>query len=188
MTSIVIHYKELALKGKNRPWFIQVLVRNLKTALAGLHVASVRSSMGRIELALRPETPWEEVRERLSRLFGIANFSYASRGPHDFDALASAILADLGDAAPASFRVSATRSDKRLPFTSPQVEREIGGLIWQAKGWQVDLSRPALTIHIEMLPTEAFYFFGKEPGAGGMPSGTGGRIACLLSGGIDSPV
>ena len=188
MTSIVIHYKELALKGKNRPWFIQMLVRNLKTALAGLHVATVRSVMGRIELELRPETPWEDVRERLGRIFGIANFSLASRGPHDFEALAAEIITGLGDLAPASFRVSATRSDKRLPFTSPEVEREIGGIIWEAKGWKVDLSHPALTIHIEMLPTGAFYFFGKEPGAGGMPSGTGGRVACLLSGGIDSPV
>jgi len=188
MTSIVIHYKELALKGKNRPWFIQLLVRNLKTALSGLHVASVRSSMGRIELALRPETPVDEVRERLSRIFGIANFSYANRGPHNFQALASSVLADLGDAAPASFRVSVTRSDKRLPFTSPQAEREIGGMIWEAKQWKVDLSRPALTIHIEMLSNEAFYFFGKEAGAGGMPTGTAGRVACLLSGGIDSPV
>jgi thiamine biosynthesis protein ThiI len=188
MTAIVIHYKELALKGKNRPWFIQLLVRNLKTALSGLHVASVRSSMGRIELALRPETPVDEVRERLSRIFGIANFSYANRGPHNFQALASSVLADLGDAAPASFRVSVTRSDKRLPFTSPQAEREIGGMIWEAKQWKVDLSRPALTIHIEMLSNEAFYFFGKEAGAGGMPTGTAGRVACLLSGGIDSPV
>src|SRR3954465_4580750 len=188
MTSVVIHYKELALKGKNRPWFIQLLVRNLKTALAGLHVASVRSAMGRIELELRPDSPWEEVRERLGRIFGLANFSHASHGPQDFRALADKILAEIGDLTPTSFRVSATRSDKRLPFTSPQVEREIGGMIWEAKQWGVDLSNPALTIHIEMLPAEAFYFFGKEPGAGGMPSGTGGRIACLLSGGIDSPV
>ena len=142
MKSIVVHYKELALKGKNRPWFIQLLVRNLKTALAGLHVAAVRSIMGRIELELRPDTPWEEVRERLRRVFGIANFSYANRGPHDFNALASAILADLGDREAASFRVSATRSDKRLPFTSPQVEREVGGLIKEAKGWHVDLEHP----------------------------------------------
>src|SRR3954466_1184161 len=188
MTAIVIHYKELALKGKNRPWFIQLLVRNLKTALAGLHVASVRSAMGRIELELRPDSPWEDVRERLGRVFGIANFSHANHGPHDFQALAAKIIEEVGDSAPASFRVSATRSDKRLPFTSPQVEREIGGIIWEAKQWKVDLSRPALTIHIEMLPTEAFYFLGKEPGAGGMPTGTGGRVACLLSGGIDSPV
>ena len=190
MTSVVVHYKELALKGKNRPWFIQLLVRNLKTALAGLHVASVRSSMGRIELELRPDSPHEEVRERLGRVFGIANFSFANHGPQDFHALAGKIMDEMGDITPVSFRVSATRSDKRLPFTSPQVEREIGGIIWEAKGgaWKVDLSNPALTIHIEMLPAESFYFLGKDPGAGGMPTGTGGRVACLLSGGIDSPV
>jgi thiamine biosynthesis protein ThiI len=188
LKSVVIHYKELALKGKNRPWFIQLLVRNLKTALAGLHVHAVRSLMGRLELEVGPETPWEELRDRLQRVFGIANFSSASRGPHEFNALASAILADLGDRDATSFRVSATRSDKQLPFTSPQIEREVGGLIKQAKGWRVDLERAALTIHIEMLPDAAFYFFGKEPGAGGLPTGTGGRVACLLSGGIDSPV
>jgi tRNA uracil 4-sulfurtransferase len=193
MKSVVVHYKELALKGKNRPWFIQLLVRNLKAALAGLHVAAVRSIMGRIELELGDDTAWDEVRDRLSRVFGIANFSRANRGPHDFEQLAAAILADLAASQPsgrepASFRVSATRADKRLPFTSPQVEREVGGLIKVARGWRVDLDHPAFTIHIEMLPEHAFYFFGKEPGAGGMPTGTGGRVACLLSGGIDSPV
>jgi thiamine biosynthesis protein ThiI len=188
MKSVVVHYKELALKGKNRPWFIQLLVRNIKIALAGLHVASVRSIMGRIELELGDATPWDDVRARLARVFGIANFSCANRGPHDFDRLAAAILQDLGDRQAESFRVSATRADKRLPFTSPQVEREVGGLIKVAKGWRVDLEHPALTIHLEMLPDGAFYFFGKEPGAGGMPTGTGGRVACLLSGGIDSPV
>jgi len=196
MNSIVVHYKELALKGGNRPWFINTLVRNLKTALAGLDVR-VRAIMGRIEIELaiptNPESPipnpiWFEARERIGRVFGIANFSYANRGPHDFDALAAAILADLGDRRAESFRVSATRADKRLPFTSPQVEREVGGLIKVAKGWRVNLDDPALTIHIEMLPDGAFYFFGKEPGAGGLPTGTGGRVACLLSGGIDSPV
>ena len=55
MKSVVVHYKELALKGKNRPWFIQLLVRNIQAALAGLHVASVRSIMGRIELELGDE-------------------------------------------------------------------------------------------------------------------------------------
>jgi thiamine biosynthesis protein ThiI len=188
MNAVVVHYKELALKGKNRPWFIQILVRNLKTALAGLHVRAFRSVMGRIEIEMAAETPWPEVKERMGRVFGIANFSMAGRGPHDFDVLASTILADVGDRQPESFRVSATRADKRLAFTSPQVEREVGGLIKEAKGWRVDLDHAALTVHIEMLPDGAFYFFGKEPGAGGLPTGTSGRVACLLSGGIDSPV
>jgi thiamine biosynthesis protein ThiI len=186
VNTIVVHYKELALKGGNRVWFIQTLVRNLKTALAGLDV-EVRAIMGRLEIRLR-SADWDEARDRIRHVFGIANFSQASFGPHDFDALAAAILADLGDRAAESFRVSATRADKRLPFTSPQVERQVGGLIKVAKGWRVDLERPALTIHIEMLPEGAFYFFGKERGAGGLPTGTGGRVACLLSGGIDSPV
>ncbi len=200
MTTIVVHYKELALKGRNRPWFIQILVRNLKTALAGLPVRAVRSIMGRIEIELAatpdsqrsrspsPDHVWEEARDRVRRVFGIANFSFANRGPHDFDALAAAILRDLGDRQADSFRVAATRADKRLPFTSPEVEREVGGRIKDAKGWPVNLDHPALTIQIEMLPDEAFYYFGKERGAGGMPTGTGGRVSCLLSGGIDSPV
>jgi tRNA uracil 4-sulfurtransferase len=188
MTSIVLHYKELALKGKNRPWFVQVLVRNIKTALTGLNVTSVRSVMGRIEIELGPKAQWDDVRGRIARVFGVANFSYAARAPHDFDAMAAAILGAVGDLQPASFRVSARRADKRFPLTSPQIEREVGGLIKLQTGWHVDLSSPALTIHIEMLPDHAFFFVGKEPGAGGLPTGTSGRVACLLSGGIDSPV
>ncbi len=188
MRSVVVHYKELALKGKNRPWFVQLLVRNLRRALAGLGVTSVRSVMGRVEIEFEAQPSWDEVRERVRHVFGIANFSLAGRAPLDFAALANAILQDLGDLQTESFRVSARRADKRFPFTSPQIEREVGGLIKEAKGWRVDLSHPALTIHIEMMPTYAFYFFGKEPGAGGLPTGTGGRLACLLSGGIDSPV
>jgi len=84
--------------------------------------------------------------------------------------------------------VSARRADKRFPLTSPQLEREVGGRIKQAKGWRVNLGDPELTIHVDVMPDHAFYFFGKEPGAGGLPTGTGGRVACLLSGGIDSPV
>jgi len=188
MNAIVVHYKELALKGRNRPWFIQILVKNLRAVLADLGVVAVRSLMGRIEIELAREAQWDEVRARVRPVFGIANFSLAGRAPHDLPQLASTILRELGDRAPESFRVSATRADKQLPFTSPQIEREVGGLICEAKGWRVDLDEPALTVHIEMMRDYAFYYFGKEPGAGGLPTGTGGRVACLLSGGIDSPV
>jgi thiamine biosynthesis protein ThiI len=195
MTLIVVHYKELALKGRNRPWFIQLLVRNIKDALKGLPVRSVRSVAGRIEIDVaadisNPESqiPNHVFESRLARVFGIANFSFAKRAAHGFNEIARAILEDLGDRSPESFRVSATRQDKRLPFTSPQVERDVGGLIKQAKGWRVALGQPALTIHVDMLTEGALYYFAKQPGAGGLPTGTGGRVACLLSGGIDSPV
>jgi thiamine biosynthesis protein ThiI len=188
MQSIVVHYQELALKGKNRPWFIARLVRNLRRAVADLDVTAVRALMGRIELVLGPKAVPEAVGERIGRVFGVANYSFAGRAPLDLDVIASAILRDLGERTCRSFRVSARRADKRYPLTSPQIEREVGGRIKDARGWHVDLDDPELTIHVEFLTNDAFYFFGKERGAGGLPTGTAGRVACLLSGGIDSPV
>ena len=188
MTSIVVHYQEIALKGKNRPWFLGRLVRNLRQAVSDLDVASVRALMGRIELVLGPSAAPEAVGERVSRVFGVANFSYAGRASLDLDDIAAKVLADLGERTCASFRVSVKRADKRFPLTSPQAEREIGRRIKTARDWKVDLEQPELTVHVELLTNDSFYFFGKEKGAGGLPTGTAGRVACLLSGGIDSPV
>jgi thiamine biosynthesis protein ThiI len=188
MNSVVLHYQEIALKGRNRPWFIARLVRNLRNATADLDVREVRPKMGRIELVLGPAAAWDTIRERLRRVFGVANFSRAGLAPLDVDVLANTILDELGDQRPSTFRVSARRADKRFPLTSPQIEREVGGRIKEARGWKVDLENPELTIHVEALTGEAFYYFGKERGAGGMPTGVSGRVMCLLSGGIDSPV
>jgi tRNA uracil 4-sulfurtransferase len=188
MQSIVIHYQEIALKGKNRPWFVARLVRNIREATKDLDVRDVRALQGRIELVLGESTTWETARDRVSTVFGIGNFAKAGRAPLDVDTIAAAILKDLGPEDPPSFRLSARRSDKRFPMTSPEIEREVGGRIKEARGWHVDLSNPALTIHVEALSHDAFYFFGKERGAGGLPVGASGKVACLLSGGIDSPV
>jgi thiamine biosynthesis protein ThiI len=189
MDSVVIHYQEIALKGNNRPWFVARLARNLRQATADLGVRDVRVLMGRIEIVLGENAVWPAVRDRLARVFGVANFARAGRAPLDMDAIASAILTDLdGIPDPRTFRVSARRADKRFPLTSPQIEREVGGRIKEARGWKVDLSDPQFTIHVEALTDEAFYYFGKEVGAGGMPVGVSGKVACLLSGGIDSPV
>lgn len=188
MNSFVVHYQEIALKGKNRPWFLGRLVRNLRRATADLDVKSVNQLMGRIEVVLGPSADPREVGERIGHTFGIANYSYAGRASLDLAQIADAILADLGDRTCRSFRVSARRADKRYPLTSPQIEREVGGRIKTSTGWAVDLSHPELVIHVEMLTSDSFYFFGKERGPGGLPTGTSGRVACLLSGGIDSPV
>ena len=188
MNSVVVHYQEIALKGRNRPWFIGRLVRNIRTATSDLDVTHVTAKMGRIEVVLGSAAAWDEVAARLRRVFGIANFSRAALVPLDIEVIAAAILKDLGDLQVPSFRVSARRADKRFPLTSPQIEREVGGRIKEATGWRVNLDEPALTVHVEALTGEAFYYFGKEPGAGGMPTGVSGRAVVLLSGGIDSPV
>jgi thiamine biosynthesis protein ThiI len=188
MKSLIVHYQEIALKGKNRPWFVTRLVHNLRAATRGVGVREVRPLMGRIEIVLGADAAWERVQERVARVFGVANFARAGRTRLDVDTIAEAILADLGPEDPSSFRVSVRRADKRFPMTSPEIEREVGGRIKIARGWRVDLKHPQLTIRVETLRDEAFYSFGKETGARGLPTGVSGKVACLLSGGIDSPV
>ena len=188
MTSVIIHYQEIALKGRNRPWFIERLLHNLRVGTSDLGVQHVRTMMGRIELVLHDDSDWAALRERLSTTFGIANFSKAVHTSSNLDTLGERILADLGDRAPESFAVAARRADKRYPISSPEIEQRIGARIKMARGWRVDLSQPALTVHVEVLRDHAFYYFDKQRGPGGLPIGVGGRVACLMSGGIDSPV
>ena len=188
MESVIVHYQEIALKGRNRPWFVERLVANLRGVLADLAGTRVRALMGRVEVTPGPGAAWETVRERLGRVFGVANFSRARRVSRNLDELADAVLSDLDGRAPRSFRVSARRADKTYALTSPEIEREVGGRIKAARGWNVDLRNPELVVRIEMLAREAFYSLDRHAGPGGLPSGVSGPVLCLLSGGIDSPV
>lgn len=191
MRSIVIHYNEIALKGRNRPYFTARLVRNIREATADAGVKYVRVLNGRFEVELAPEADMAVVRDRISRVFGIGNFARAGRTGVDVDEIGARILEGLqgaGGPTPASFRIAARRADKRHPMTSVDIERTLGGIVQAATGWKVDLSHPELRINVEMMAGETLYSFGKEKGAGGLPTGVSGRVACLLSGGIDSPV
>jgi tRNA uracil 4-sulfurtransferase len=186
--SVIAHYQEIALKGKNRPWFLHRLVRNLRLALSDLDVSEVRTPMGRIEIVLRTEAAWPEVRERLGRMFGLANFALARGVRLDIDTIGDAIVRDLPAGPVESFRISVRRTDKRFPVKSPDVEKILGRRVQDVRDWKVDLSNPGMTIGVELLTKEAFYYFDKMRGPGGLPLGTAGRVAALLSGGIDSPV
>jgi thiamine biosynthesis protein ThiI len=188
MTSVVIHYGEIALKGRNRPWFITMLVRSVRAVLSDLDVVHTRHVLGRIEVRLGPGADWEEVRARLARLPGIGNFSRARRVTPDLDAIAAGVMAGIEGLPSTTFRIAARRADKRFPIPTPEVERILGRLVQDRTGWPVNLSKPAMKIHVEILTDEAFVYVRKEAGTGGLPIGTSGRVLCLLSGGIDSPV
>jgi thiamine biosynthesis protein ThiI len=188
MTSVVIHYGEIALKGRNRPWFITMLVRSVRAVLSDLDIVHTRHVLGRIEVRLGPGADWEEVRARLARLPGIGNFSRARRVAPDLDAIAAGVMAGIEGLPSTTFRIAARRADKRFPIPTPEVERILGRLVQDRTGWPVNLSKPAMKIHVEILTDEAFVYVGKEAGTGGLPIGTSGRVLCLLSGGIDSPV
>src|SRR4029079_17936218 len=101
MKSVVIHYGEIALKGKNRPWFVTRLARNIREATRDLDIAEVRVLMGRIELVLGPGVTWEQSSERIALVFGIGTFARAGRAALDIEAIAAEILKDLGPENPA---------------------------------------------------------------------------------------
>jgi thiamine biosynthesis protein ThiI len=186
--TVVIHYQELALKGRNRPWFIGSLVRSVRTALADLQPIKVHALMGRIEVQLQPGTDWLVVRDRLAGLPAIGNFARATHVTPDLDAIAEGVVAAVSGLPALPFRIAARRADKRFPIPSPEIERIIGRRVQEATGWPVDLSHPQFVIHVEVVTSDAFFYFARERGPGGLPIGTSGKVACLLSGGIDSPV
>jgi thiamine biosynthesis protein ThiI len=189
MRVLLAHYQEIALKGQNRSWFIRHLARNLRDALAGIDVGPVRLPMGRIEVPLGPGADIEAARRRLRTVCGLANFAVAGSVEPDVAAITAAVLRDLPRHRQVpSFRVEVRRAHKQFPVASPDVERAIGERVQDATGWPVDLSNPAFTVWVEIVPGRAYYYFDREPGTGGLPVGTGGRVLVLLSGGIDSPV
>lgn len=188
MAFIVVHYQELALKGRNRPWFVNRLARNLREVLADLGPVQARPIMGRLEVTMPEHVPPDEVRARVGRLCGIANFAIAERVPPDIGQIERGLLRMLDGRPSRPFRVTVRRSDKGFPIPSPEVERQLGSVIQGTFGWPVSLEHPEVIVRVEIVPGAAYYFVDRLPGPGGLPTGVGGRVACMLSGGIDSPV
>jgi len=184
---VVLRYHEIALKGRNRPFFVDKLASNARRLLGDLG-GRVEVLAGRLRVRLPDDVRWEEAERRLAGLFGVANFSRAHEAPLDMEALGRAVVAALAGRAFESFRVTSRRSFKAFPRTSPEIDRELGAVVHVATGVRVDLEHPGLTIHVEVLHDRILFSFEKQPGAGGFPVGSSGRVAALLSGGIDSPV
>jgi thiamine biosynthesis protein ThiI len=128
------------------------------------------------------------VAARVSRVCGVASASLASRVPSAVDAMKSAVAAVVDGQRFASFRISARRAFKTYPLTSVELNRELGAFVVERTGARVDLRAPELEIHVEVLPAETFVYADRIAGPGGLPVGTAGTVAALLSGGIDSPV
>jgi tRNA uracil 4-sulfurtransferase len=188
MSCLVVRYHEIALKGGNRQRFVGRLMDNLRDVTRGLGVRSVQSLPGRIALWLEVTANTEEIRARVSRTFGVANFSLAAETPPSLDAIAEAALAAVGKERFGSFRVTTRRADKAFPLTSPEINAVVGKRVQESTGAAVDLDHPELTVRIEVLPRVAFVSCRALPGPGGLPVTISGRVTCLLSGGIDSPV
>lgn len=188
MRQVVVHYNEIGLKGKNQPLFLRRLEANLLRATSGTGVRRVDERSGRMVFALPPRADWATVRERLRCVFGIANFSLAERSEPDVASLKAAMDHALEGRAFASFKIATRRADKQFPLNSEELNRELGAHVVDRTRAQVNLEHPEVTIHVEVLPRDIYFSFGREAGPGGLPVGVSGEVVVLLSGGIDSPV
>jgi len=188
MRHVVIHYNEIGLKGRNQPLFLRRLEANLLRATAGTGIRRVDERSGRMVMPLPHDAEWPTIRERLRCVFGIANFSLADRSDLDLSALKAAMDRSLEGRAFASFRISTRRAYKQFPLNSEGLNRELGAHVLERTHARVSLEHPEVTIHIEVLPRDIYFAFGREAGPGGLPVGVSGNVVALLSGGIDSPV
>lgn len=204
MDYLICHYHEIGLKGKNRRFFEERLVMNIKKALEKGWFYSVRRISGRILVKLTKEGQEREaeVVAALKDVFGLANFSLAVRVEPNMGEIQEGALEILRKKKFKSFKVATQRADKEFPLTSQEVNERAGEYIlkqFKTKNQKpkttakkpkvkVDLEKPDVPVFIEIVEKDAFLYTEKIPGPGGLPVNTGGRVVVLLSGGIDSPV
>src|SRR5215470_11083009 len=186
---VIVHYHEISLKRGNRPLFLRRLQDNLARAVGDLGPVRVQQLPGRIVLDLAGHPAPEAVRARLDRVCGVANTALAVRTGSSLEALRAAVDHVIEGRAFPSFRITARRAFKTFPLTSTDLNRELGAHVQRRRPEaRVDLHHAALEIHVEVLPHEAFVYPDRCPGPGGLPVGSAGTVAALISGGIDSPV
>jgi thiamine biosynthesis protein ThiI len=153
----------------------------------------VRRLFGRIAVRLGEDVPWAPVCERLRSVFGIAYVMPAVTVRITPATAIEALKRAVGELLSAddsrrSFAIQCKRATKDLPFTSMDVQRELGAHVQALTGWPVDLEAPELLFRVEVVNDAAFLAAGRVDGPGGLPTGVAGRVVSLLSGGIDSPV
>ena len=185
---VLAHYHEINLKKNNRGWFEERLHRHVDLLLRGLSHKGVKRFFGRLIVTLSPDSPLPEIERRLRWVSGIANFSFAWETTADLEAIREALGSLIQGRHFASFKIDTRRGTKDFPLNSQQLNEHLGGFVRELSGARVCLDSPELTCFVEIVGTRAFLYFSKLAGGGGLPPHTGGKVLCLLSGGIDSPV
>lgn len=190
---IICHYAEIGLKGKNRRFFEDKLKENIKTALkteCPETYTSVKRLRGRIliELTEKGQESPEVMAEALKDTVGIAYFALAHESRQDMEVLKNDSLELLVHLRFDSFRITARRGNRSIPFSARMVNEDVGAHIVQHLGKKVNLSRPEATCYIDLVEDRAFLYTEKIAGRGGLPVGISGKVLVMVSGGIDSPV
>ncbi|MDY6352647.1 tRNA uracil 4-sulfurtransferase ThiI [Candidatus Weimeria sp. HCP3S3_B5] len=190
--AFLVKYGEIGLKGKNRHYFEETLVKRIEEALSKIDGSfKVTRPQGRIFVE-GEGFDQDEVIDALSKVFGVIWICPCIMTEDTgFDDLSDQIICYLKEELkdkPFSFKVEARRARKNYPFNSMEINRELGGRILDAfPASSVDVHNPDYLVEVEIRERINFHIF-YHKGVGGMPVGTAGKAMLLLSGGIDSPV
>jgi thiamine biosynthesis protein ThiI len=189
-TVLLVRYAEIHLKGRNRPFFESMLEKNILAAARAICPCELVRDRGRFFVVDYDEAHADELLSAVLKVFGVHSASPATICAANMDDITSTALAIARTEQPqgGSFKVEARRADKSFPLESPQIARELGGVLFHAlPNVTVDVHNPSWTLSVE-IRDQAYIYTRFLDGPGGMPVGTGGKVALLLSGGIDSPV
>ena len=183
---ILVKYGEIYLKGLNRPQFMRALVQRVRQSLEG---TGAEVTLHDARILVRGCGDRDEAVQRIRKVFGVHSVCPAvEMDKEDFDAVLEA-AAEMMSAFTGTFKVDARRSDKHYFLDTPGLNARIGEYILENAGGSltVDVRKPDHVLRVE-IRDKAYLYSQVLPAAGGMPVGTGGKAALLLSGGIDSPV
>ena len=183
---------EIVLKGANRRTFEETLKKNVRRTVS--HFGAFKVYIMQSTVYVEPQADdcdLDGAWEACGHVFGVSSMCRCRACEKDLDAIYQAVVDYLGDelSVQKSFKVESKRSDKSFPLNSIQISQEIGGRLAEAfPQVAVDVHTPAYVVNVEVRDFAAYIHGPAVTGAGGLPTGTGGRAAVLLSGGIDSPV
>jgi len=183
MGIMLIHYSEIGIKGGNKSYFENMLVKNIseKTGL------NVKKDYARILVDYKEED-FLIIKKILQKIPGIANFSPARVSSLKLGEIKTESLNELKDKDFETFKVDSRRQNKRFELTSQELNEKIGELIIDKFGKKVRMKNPEISLFIEICDKSAYIYSEKIQGIGGLPTGVSGKVVSLLSGGIDSPV
>jgi len=189
---ILIRYGEIFLKGRNRSYFEKVLLNNCRKALREIPDVNIIRAQGRF--FAENYTDEDAVIDALTRVFGLVSISPALKIDGDFEEIAAVSKQMMGEyldeqaKEQMTFKVESRRADKRFPMDSMTISRELGARLLKAfPQLKVDVHNPDVIFNVEVRE-HTYLYYKMIPCAGGMPVGSNGKAALLLSGGIDSPV
>ena len=189
---IIIHYDEITLKGKNRPFFERALMKNIEEMLEKINYRKIYKDSGKIVIDINKNTEALKIKKILKNIPGISNFMFTVSCEKDIEKIKEKTIEFIElseeNQKRKTFKIEARRADKKFKLKSPEINYTIGEYVLENTELKVDVHNPDMEVVVDIGSKNCFIYSEKIKGVGGLPTGTAGKLVSLISGGIDSPV